>query len=304
MGSEVWLARLPRPPRCTRVPKRWVAVLSCHTQHLIKSNYHRVQPLRKVSPSFFFQLSAAVLIHIYSRDGSINFLQGNMGLANAERTLYYIRVLTEFISQPEYRDVVTMFGIINEPTISQDALTSFYLQAHTMIRDITGLGEGHGPVCRSFFLILHLEVLITFLVTLQYIVIHDAFHTAEWSGFLKGSDRIALDTHPYFSFGTISTAPIAVTGDGGLPGGGWPADVCNSWGPGVNDRYEPPLRPRYNSMFKCFPLLIVAQILASPSPVNSLVTPTTAASSCSVWVASRMTLSARNTTLGSLTTPR
>ncbi|PPQ71289.1 hypothetical protein CVT26_011939 [Gymnopilus dilepis] len=148
------------------------------------------------------------------KDGSINFLQGNMGLANAERTLYYIRVLTEFISQPEYRDVVTMFGIINEPTISQDALTSFYLQAHTMIREITGLGEGHGP----------------------YIVIHDAFQTAEWSGFLKGSDRIALDTHPYFSFRTtISTAPIAVTGAGGLVGGEWPSDVCTEWGPSVND---------------------------------------------------------------------
>ena len=38
-----------------------------------------------------------------------------MGLANAERSLDYIRVLAEFISQPQYRDVVTMFGITNEP---------------------------------------------------------------------------------------------------------------------------------------------------------------------------------------------
>lgn len=38
-----------------------------------------------------------------------------MGLANAQRALDYIRVLAEFISQPEYQNVVTMFGVTNEP---------------------------------------------------------------------------------------------------------------------------------------------------------------------------------------------
>ena len=38
-----------------------------------------------------------------------------MGLANAQRSLDYIRVLAEFISQPEYQDVVAMFGVTNEP---------------------------------------------------------------------------------------------------------------------------------------------------------------------------------------------
>lgn len=72
-----------------------------------------------------------------------------MGLANAERTLYYIRVLTEFISQPEYRNLIPAFGIINEAlvdSIGKDAITSFYLKAHDMIRSITGFGEGNGPV--------------------------------------------------------------------------------------------------------------------------------------------------------------
>ena len=41
-----------------------------------------------------------------------------MGFANAERSLSYIRVLAEFISQPQYKDVVTMFGITNEPQAS------------------------------------------------------------------------------------------------------------------------------------------------------------------------------------------
>jgi len=72
-----------------------------------------------------------------------------MGIANAERTLYYIRVLTEFISQPEYSNVVPIFGIINEALvgmIGMDQITSFYLEAHTMIREITGTGQGNGPV--------------------------------------------------------------------------------------------------------------------------------------------------------------
>ena len=53
------------------------------------------------------------------RSGPINFLNGPMGIANADRTMGYIRVLAEFISQNEYQDVVQMFGIINEPSMAE-----------------------------------------------------------------------------------------------------------------------------------------------------------------------------------------
>jgi hypothetical protein len=43
---------------------------------------------------------------------------GVMGMANAQRALNYIRIIAEFISQPEYRDVVPMFGIMNEGLIT------------------------------------------------------------------------------------------------------------------------------------------------------------------------------------------
>jgi len=52
---------------------------------------------------------------------------GTMGIANAQRVLNYIRIFTEFFSQPEWKNVVTMFGIINEPvvgSIGDDALQS------------------------------------------------------------------------------------------------------------------------------------------------------------------------------------
>lgn len=83
-----------------------------------------------------------------------------------------------------------------------------------MIRDITGIGEGHGP----------------------YIGIHDGFlGLQEWAGFLQGSDRIILDTHPYFAFdGSANTDPIA-TGTGLEAGGVWPKDACG-WGAGMNAR--------------------------------------------------------------------
>ncbi|KAG8954349.1 hypothetical protein FRC00_005878, partial [Tulasnella sp. 408] len=74
------------------------------------------------------------------KGGQVNFLYGPMGLANAQRTLDYIRIITEFISQPEFAPVVPMFGIVNEPlasTIGVDKLTSFYLEVHEMIRGIT-----------------------------------------------------------------------------------------------------------------------------------------------------------------------
>ncbi|KAJ4471412.1 glycoside hydrolase family 5 protein [Lentinula aciculospora] len=148
--------------------------------------------------------------------GQVNFLNGVMGIANAQRTLNYIRIITEFITQQEYLDVVPMFGIVNEAlltTIGSDQLTEFYLEAHDMIRGITGLGAGNGP----------------------FISIHDGFVGLDsWAGFLPGSDRINIDTHPYFAFDDEpNDSPIA-TGLGSDAGGIWPAQACNAWGPDIN----------------------------------------------------------------------
>ena len=50
--------------------------------------------------------------------GMVNFLNGVMGVANAQRTLNYIRIITEFISQPEWQPVAQIFGVINEPLVN------------------------------------------------------------------------------------------------------------------------------------------------------------------------------------------
>ncbi|PBK97236.1 glycoside hydrolase [Armillaria gallica] len=115
---------------------------------------------------------------------------GTMGIANAERTLTYLRILTEFVSQDQYRDVVGIVGIVNEilwATIGQTSVQSFYYAAYQAIRTSTGIGSGAGP----------------------YIAIHEGFQgVAIWDGFLSGADRIALDQHPYLAFTNDHTSSV------------------------------------------------------------------------------------------------
>ncbi|KAJ7627476.1 glycoside hydrolase family 5 protein [Roridomyces roridus] len=144
--------------------------------------------------------------------GQINFLNGFMGVANAQRALDYVRALTEFITQPEYQNVVPMFGIMNEAkltVIGRPQLTSYYIQAHDMIRGITGLGAGNGA----------------------YISLHDGFDgLSNWADFLQGSDRIILDSHPYFAFnGQPNTDPVDTGTDPSSAGGVWPKKACTGW---------------------------------------------------------------------------
>jgi glucan 1,3-beta-glucosidase len=61
------------------------------------------------------------------KQGQVNFLNGLMGIANAQRALDYIRIITEFISQEEYQNLIPLWGIVNEAlltTIGQPALIS------------------------------------------------------------------------------------------------------------------------------------------------------------------------------------
>ncbi|KAJ2912465.1 hypothetical protein MD484_g7948, partial [Candolleomyces efflorescens] len=144
--------------------------------------------------------------------GTTNFLAGNMGIANAERTLDNLRVFTQFISQPQYRDVVVAIGLVNEPMASQiglDPLHSFNLRAYDIIRSVTGFGEGNGP----------------------YIAVQDGLQNlGRWDGILPGGDRVIMDGHAYFAFGDVNPSPMVALAEDGLPGGSWPAQACRVWG--------------------------------------------------------------------------
>ncbi|KDQ20949.1 glycoside hydrolase family 5 protein [Botryobasidium botryosum FD-172 SS1] len=140
------------------------------------------------------------------KSGQVNFLNGLMGIANAQRTLDYIRILTEFISQPEYKDVVVYFGVVNEAlvtTIGLENMSRFYYQVHQMLRGITGYGEGNGP----------------------WMSIHDGFEDPSiWANFMPGADRLAMDMHPYFCFGSNLAPPLSAHVN----------DPCTAWGAQVN----------------------------------------------------------------------
>ncbi|TIC14480.1 glycoside hydrolase [Wallemia mellicola] len=122
--------------------------------------------------------------------GEIHWMSSPMGVVNAQRTLNYIRAITELISDDDYKDVVQMLSVINEPfgpTIGKASVASFYFEAYKMIRDITGIGEGNGP----------------------WIAFHDAFLGGQtWNDFLRGADRVALDTHPYVAFNGQNQDPM------------------------------------------------------------------------------------------------
>ncbi|KAL7420697.1 hypothetical protein Q5752_004648 [Cryptotrichosporon argae] len=123
------------------------------------------------------------------KEGSVNWMYGVMGIANAQRHLEYIRSLVEYISQDGVREVVTMLGLVNEvesSVVGEDVLARFYYQAYELIRSITGYGAANGPI----------------------ILIHEGFlGIGAWAGFLSGADRLGLDQHPYLAFGTQNNNP-------------------------------------------------------------------------------------------------
>ncbi|TFK18863.1 exo-beta-1,3-glucanase [Coprinopsis marcescibilis] len=148
------------------------------------------------------------------RLNNVNFLEGPMGIANAERALYYLRVFTQFISQPQYLDIIQAIELVNEPLAGQIGfrpLNSFYIEAYQIIRGITGVGSGNGP----------------------YIILSDGLQAmASWEGLLPGADRVGMDGHPYFAFvDTPILDPISVPAEDGLAGGTWPRRACDAWGP-------------------------------------------------------------------------
>ena len=106
------------------------------------------------------------------KSGPVNWMYGVMGIANAQRSLEYIRSMVEYISQPGIIEVVPAIGLVNEvqaSVVGQGNLASFYYQAYEMIRGFTGYGAGNGPI----------------------IVLHEGFMgLPAWSGFLSGADRM------------------------------------------------------------------------------------------------------------------
>ncbi|KAJ7912445.1 hypothetical protein B0H13DRAFT_1874823 [Mycena leptocephala] len=122
-----------------------------------------------------------------------------MGYTNGRCMLDYIRVIGESISQHEYKDLISMFGIVNEaylPGIGRYDL---------LVRPPPSLAS----FCCSTGTTTHLPPSTQH--DLASLSIHDGSQgTTSRASFPLGSDRMILDTHPYFAFdGAPNDSPIA-----------------------------------------------------------------------------------------------
>ncbi|KAG2187283.1 hypothetical protein INT44_004968 [Umbelopsis vinacea] len=117
------------------------------------------------------------------RVGTIGWLNGTkQGYENAALTIDTVVPMVEFFSRPQWANVVTMFGVLNEPAIYKlDVQRSkqWYLDSYDAIRNVTG--EGKGP----------------------YLTYHEGFiGLPKWKGFMPNTtfDRTVLETHTYLIF--------------------------------------------------------------------------------------------------------
>lgn len=111
------------------------------------------------------------------RQGVIGWLNGTDGDLNAQRTLDIHHKLSVFFSQPRYKNVVTMYGLVNEPRnvdLDTARVVAWTQKAVNQIRsdNITAI-----------------------------IVFGDGFMGLDnWQGKLQGNDGLLLDVHQYVTF--------------------------------------------------------------------------------------------------------
>ncbi|KAJ4371684.1 hypothetical protein N0V86_008237 [Didymella sp. IMI 355093] len=111
------------------------------------------------------------------RQGVIGWLNGTDGDLNAQRTLDIHHKLSVFFAQPRYKNVVTMYGLVNEPRnveLDTARVVNWTQTAITQIR-----ADNISAV----------------------IVFGDGFMGLDnWQGKLQGNDNLLLDVHQYVIF--------------------------------------------------------------------------------------------------------
>ncbi|KAF2624632.1 glycoside hydrolase family 5 protein, partial [Macroventuria anomochaeta] len=111
------------------------------------------------------------------RQGVIGWLNGTDGDLNAQRTLDIHHKLSVFFAQPRYKNVVTMYGLVNEPRnvdLNTEMVVNWTQTAITQVRadNITGI-----------------------------IVFGDGFMGLDnWQGKLQNNKDLLLDVHQYVTF--------------------------------------------------------------------------------------------------------
>ena len=111
------------------------------------------------------------------RQGPIGWLNGTDGALNAQRSLDLHTQLSTFFAQPRYQNVVTIYGLVNEPkmtALSQSAVVGWTASAAQIVRK-SGMN--------------------------QTIAFGDGFlGLSKWQGQLQGITGMVLDAHEYTIF--------------------------------------------------------------------------------------------------------
>lgn len=109
--------------------------------------------------------------------GSIDWLKGSNGKLNGERTIEIHKQLSTFFSQPRYKNIVTLYGLVNEPkmpAIGTSVVLDWYNQAIPTIRN-----AGYK----------NLIIMSEGFIPLQ-----------NWAGKMQGIDGLVLDIHQYLVY--------------------------------------------------------------------------------------------------------
>ncbi|KAI1102047.1 glycoside hydrolase family 5 protein [Jackrogersella minutella] len=111
------------------------------------------------------------------RQGVVNWLNGTNGDLNSQRSLDVHDRLTKFFAQDRYKNIITFYGLANEPrmvALSATAVTSWTQQAFNLVRK-------NGMTAN--------------------VVFGDGFMgLANWQGKLTGMEGLVLDVHQYVIF--------------------------------------------------------------------------------------------------------
>jgi glucan 1,3-beta-glucosidase len=132
------------------------------------------------------------------KQGSINWLNGDDGDANAQRSLDFHDKVSKFFSQDRYKNVVAIYGLANEPYM----LSLDIQKVLNWTSTATELVQKNGISA--------------------WVAFHDGFlNLSKWKSMLKsGPSELLLDTHQYTIFNTAQivlnhTAKVNL--------------VCNDW---------------------------------------------------------------------------
>jgi len=111
--------------------------------------------------------------------GQIGWLNGTDGALNAQRSLDIHKQLTTFFSQPRYANLVTMYGLANEPRMVDLHLPPVIAWTTSAISVVRSSGMSNDTI----------------------IVIGDGFlGLRNWQGVLAGHENVLLDAHQYVVF--------------------------------------------------------------------------------------------------------